>query len=523
MFKLVVVGGKLRGKEYTLNEGDNVLGRDSDVDVPFFVEGVSKKHISLNVNNEHLTLTDLGSSNGTFVNGKLVKRIALKPGDKIGLPNSILQVVYLIEKKIVVKKKAAPQVVMKEETLEELLDGKDPPTQLLPKVFWMFRYKILKPLYTVNMEYEWRVLLGVLTAIFAIITITLTIFPVLQDSKKILVTEISIRGAHYADLVSKFNVQALANKNWDAVDTRFLEDNVNGIASYELFDLDGRIIRPLSKLNEYTNDAFSVQSREWASKKSQNEIFQKFLDDGEIGIGKKIFAYNPRTGLSEIIGVLAIRFAPKTLAIEASNSSKAYLESLITSFLVGIIFYGAVYFMTLRPLEELKFQLEDALRGKRKIVDSKILFEELNGVKSSINTSLQRIRELSNVEEEIDPNDVESDQSYVNTMLEFMLGAANGAMVLNSEKNLIKINSQAEDLCGIRQSSSVGMNIMDITREKGFAATIIELCDMSANNGGTSQQGRYELMGKEYSLYVNSLIGKDNFAKAFYVSFLIEN
>lgn len=521
MYKLVVVGGKLRGQEIVLKSGENILGRDPSVDIPIQVDGVSKKHVSLTVTDDVLYLQDLGSSNGTFVNGKIAKRATLKAGDKIGLPNAVLQVVYLIEKKVVVKKKVSSSS-MKEDSIDELLAGGTPPDSLLPKIFWFFRYKVMAPVYVINQEYEWRVLFGILTAIFAIITITLTIFPVLQASKKILVSEISSRGAHYADIVSKLNVQALSNRNWDAIDTRFLEDSGNGIASYELFDLDGRIIRPLSKLNEYTSDSFSVMAREWAVRKAPNDIFQKFLDNGEIGIGKKISAYNPKTGQSEVVGVLAIHFAPKSLAVEASNSSKAYLESLVTSFLVAIIFYGAVYYLTLRPLEELKYQVEEGLRGKRRNVDSKLLFEELGPVRASINTSLQRIRELSNQDQDVDPDEVESDESYTNTLMEFMMGAHGGVMVLNSQKNLVKINTQAEDICGIRQSTSTGMNILDITREKGFAATLIELCDQSASNQGTCQQGRYELQGKEYSIYINSLIGKDGFAKAFYITFVLD-
>jgi hypothetical protein len=40
---------------------------------------------------------------------------------------------------------------------------------------------------------------------------------------------------------------------------------------------------------------------------------------------------------------------------------------------------------------------------------------------------------------------------------------------------------------------------------------------------GTSQNGHYELQGKQYKIYVNSLIGKDGFAKAFYVAFVLDN
>lgn len=173
-------------------------------------------------------------------------------------------------------------------------------------------------------------------------------------------------------------------------------------------------------------------------------------------------------------------------------------------------------------MEEIRFQVEEALRGRRRSVDSKLLFEELNPVRNSINTSLQRIRELQRDESDIDPNDIESDGAYVNTLLEFMRGAQGPVIVLNSSKNLVNINTQAEDICGIRQSMAEGMNILDITKERGFAATLIELCDNSANNSGTAQQGHYELQGKQFNIFVTSLLGKDGFAKGFYISFVLD-
>jgi pSer/pThr/pTyr-binding forkhead associated (FHA) protein len=521
MYKLVVVGGKLRGQEFALKSGDNILGRDSSCDVHFQAEGVSKKHLTITVTEDLLYIQDMGSANGTFLNGKIIKRTTIKGGDKIGLPNAVLQLVHVQEKKVIIKKKIANQKE-KEESIEDLLGGGPPPDNMVEKIFWLFKNKIMPIFHGVNQEYEWRILVAVLTAAFALITITLTIFPVLQDSKEILLSEIANRGAHYAEEIGRINATALEQKNLERIDTTFL-DSEEGVVSYELFDLEGRIVRPTSRLNEYTNDPFSVQTGIWAKKNRDSRTVKKqLLENGEIGIGKKILSYNSKTGTQEAVGVIAIHFAPRTLAVEASKSSKLYMESLVTSFLVGIIFFGIIYYLTLRPIEEIRYQVEEALRGKRRSVDSKLLFEELGPVRNAINTSLQRIRELQRDESDVDPNDIESDASYVNTLVEFMQGAQGPIIVLNSNKNLVKLNTQAEDVCGIRLSMAEGMNILDITKERGFAATLIELCDNSANNGGTSQQGHYELQGKQYTLYVTSLMGKDGFAKGFYISFVLD-
>ena len=63
MYKLVVVGGKLRGEEYILEPGDNILGREDGNTVIIPLEGISKKHFSITVTNDMAYLKDLGSSN----------------------------------------------------------------------------------------------------------------------------------------------------------------------------------------------------------------------------------------------------------------------------------------------------------------------------------------------------------------------------------------------------------------------------------------------------------------------------
>ena len=75
-------------------------------------------------------------------------------------------------------------------------------------------------------------------------------------------------------------------------------------------------------------------------------------------------------------------------------------------------------------------------------------------------------------------------------------------------------------MTGSREASSQGASLLDVSREQGFAATVIELCDNSANNMGTFQTSEYELQGHEYNVNVTCLMGRDGFAKAFYVTFV---
>lgn len=514
MYKLVVVAGKLRGKEFPLEEGSVVIGRGSEADIQVDAQGVSKKHFRVTTTESSCYIEDLGSSNGTFLNEKLIQGASVKSGDKITLPNVIFQVVFVKEKAVYVENQTAQE----EPEEEDFKTGGVAPKPLPSKLIWLFKYRFMNFLHGMNEEYEWRHLLAILLSLFCIAAISLTIFPVLDQSKTILLKEVAKRASSYARRIADTNKKALQQRQIEKLDTLFLKDE-DGVQDFRLMDMEGRIVSPFDLRNEYVQDPFYVQSLNWgrSSARQNGDTLKKLLDQDKIGVAKIIYAFNPKKATEEAVGIVAIRFEPSSLREESSKSQKAYLEALVTTALVGIFFYGIIYFLTIRPLEEVHFQVEEALRGRRKSLESSYLFQEMNSLINTINSMLQRIRELNN-EEDDEFAEIESDENYVRTLYEFMQGAGVAVIVLDSEKNLSHINNLAEDLCGIRESASQGLNLLDVTREKGFAATIIELADNSANNLGSFQQGEYDIGGAPHYVNVTSLLGKDGFAKAFYVT-----
>jgi hypothetical protein len=46
------------------------------------------------------------------------------------------------------------------------------------------------------------------------------------------------------------------------------------------------------------------------------------------------------------------------------------------------------------------------------------------------------------------------------------------------------------------------------------------LCDKSANNEGCNQKESYQIGGKDYAINITALVGKDKFAKGFYITFV---
>jgi DNA-binding winged helix-turn-helix (wHTH) protein len=59
-------------RRYPLKEGENVLGRAKDCEVPLELDSISRHHAVITVDGNRITLRDLRSKNGTFVAGRRV-------------------------------------------------------------------------------------------------------------------------------------------------------------------------------------------------------------------------------------------------------------------------------------------------------------------------------------------------------------------------------------------------------------------------------------------------------------------
>ena len=93
-YLLRFISGKYQGGEFPL-AGDRaiVVGRSSDLDMVLVEDMVSRKHARIAVQSDGVWIEDLGSTNGTFVNGEKVNRSRLKEGDRILIGTSILKLV----------------------------------------------------------------------------------------------------------------------------------------------------------------------------------------------------------------------------------------------------------------------------------------------------------------------------------------------------------------------------------------------------------------------------------------------
>ena len=83
-FMLRGVSGTTFGKTFAVTD-NAVIGRQPDCDIAVPAEEISRQHARLKVTTEGVHVEDMGSANGTFINGKRVQAGLLKPGEELRL------------------------------------------------------------------------------------------------------------------------------------------------------------------------------------------------------------------------------------------------------------------------------------------------------------------------------------------------------------------------------------------------------------------------------------------------------
>ena len=126
--RLKVVQGKPRGHCLSFPAGEFMFGRGPECDVRPNSDLVSRQHCLLKVTEEVAMIRDLGSRNGTLVNGKLVTaEQALGHGDTLQVGPLVLEVLLKPEPDVAAETAEVNQADTASEQSDDGADTRDEP------------------------------------------------------------------------------------------------------------------------------------------------------------------------------------------------------------------------------------------------------------------------------------------------------------------------------------------------------------------------------------------------------------
>jgi predicted component of type VI protein secretion system len=89
-FQFVMRSGPTPGKVYLLEDAEATVGRDNSNTIAINDAEISRKHAKLELRGMSYVIQDLGSTNGTFINGARISGIqVLNPGDTVSFGENI--------------------------------------------------------------------------------------------------------------------------------------------------------------------------------------------------------------------------------------------------------------------------------------------------------------------------------------------------------------------------------------------------------------------------------------------------
>src|SRR5919108_2236529 len=97
--RLVAIAGALRDQSFPLSEEDVSIGREPSIQISIRDSSLSRRHCLIHKDGMRFTVRDLGSYNGTLVNGVPVQEHDLEEGDRISVGSSLFA--FLVSDKAV--------------------------------------------------------------------------------------------------------------------------------------------------------------------------------------------------------------------------------------------------------------------------------------------------------------------------------------------------------------------------------------------------------------------------------------
>lgn len=506
MYKLTVVGGPAKGESYTLRDsGETSIGRVEGNDVVLHSSKVSKKHCVLVVSNKDVQVKDVGSSNGTFVNGTLAKLKLIKPGDRVSVGEYVFELVKVEPPKPktslpanVVPIRGVPVAAVGEANAFDAPKNDAPPQDPLEKAKYYFDKHIINFVYNLNETYEWRALTIGMIAILTAAASLLSAYPILERVSDKLTNEAAGRALLLARQMVDRNAPFIFEHQETKVDVQYVERE-RGVLSAYVIDMDGRILAPGRKLNQNISEpdegAFANSARNQFLKSEQAEQRVGYFGD-KVGVAVPLRVFSSASGKNVIVAVSLVYFDKSSVVIDPGTEMLIYIEALIFAAIIGSVVFVSFYRLTLRPIADLNRQIDQVLKGNAQVVEKKYKMEELNPLIDVVNSALQRATAAG--PGAMAPNASDEAIELLKFAGGFMRGS--GLMVFSGEKKIVYWGPFIEEITGIRAEGALGQDVGAVARDSAFAAFVEDLFARVTFAGSEPVTEDFEFSGTSYRL-----------------------
>ncbi len=537
MWAIRFLNGKLAGQELPLQDGKYILGRAEECQIVIPEAGVSKKHAELEVDEHGVSIVDLQSSNGIFINGVQIQESEIQPKDKVSL--------YRVTFDIVRASKSAMVSLNQQQMMGQNYAQQAPVAGMPPAMYpgsgndgqsaipgdqagampadgniegksagastgpltlknWFSNYintVVLPGIYKLPEWLELKWVIACFLIVFVLIVTSLSSVPLIQILNSSVEQASMDHAESIATTLAQMNKEAVKDKMYTAtnVDYAFRRPGVK--KAFIILAKDGRIVAPADRVHTYSKLSFINKGR-----KQEKTTVEK-IDSQTVGAMVPIIFYNSKTNMHTAYAYSAVVYDIGSLAFNNKRTLSLLVQTFFIAFVLGVLLFFFLYKMIEYPIVVINRQLNLALRDDTIDVRTSYDFPALQNLVSNINSALSRLSSVSQEEQSALSN--YDRMTEMNQMVE-MIGYP--TLGINMEARRVEaVSAHFEDDTGVSEERILNCSVEDID-DQALKLNIIGLLEKIQQHPSEIASDSLEFSGVEFHLIAKGIYGKDGVA-----------
>lgn len=517
MWSIRFFNGKLKGQKIPLKEGDYIIGRSEECQIVLAEYGISKKHAKLEIHQNEIFISDLQSSNGTYINGVQIQDEKIKIKDKISLYNITFDI---IQEGLVPSAYSPPQqqqedgggrgYLSPQQTAHHGHSDNPPQVVKLTLKNWFYNYldKVVLPgIYKLPVWLEFKWVIACFLIFFVVMMTALSAIPLIRILNSSVAQESMNHAESIATTLANINKAAIKDGLYTATSVDYAIRRPGVKKAFIIKASNGKIISPAERAHSYIKLPFAHSGR----KKESTSVKQ--LNSSTVAAMVPIQFYNIKTNLNRSEAYAVVLYDTGTLSFGNKRTISLLVQTCFIAMLLGILMFFFLYKMIEFPIISLNKQLNLALTDNSISVQTNYQFTALNQLTSNINSALSRIIETQEENQNLGDYDRVTEMNHLIEMIAYP------TLGINMENMKIEaISPHFEEDVGVSAERILNTSISDI-EDQALKQNLNNLIEKVQQHSHEIALDSLAFSGIEFNLSAKGVYGKESLAYTL-ISFL---
>jgi pSer/pThr/pTyr-binding forkhead associated (FHA) protein len=492
-------------------DGSYKIGRAKECDICIKSARVSKQHALLVVKGNKAAIVDVGSSNGIFVNGVLVRKQRLETNDVADIGDYQIRVGRSGPSR---RQEPNTSGIGIEGNLATNLDmqaapGAAPAVELTPqeKLAIVMEEKVFQPFFNLLKVYDWRWILGCTLLITMILSVVFSVVPIVDWGKGITTKEALQRAHSVLTQVVRENYRVLTKTNdFTRLTVEAAEKAEGMLLTYIVDTRTGNILAPAKYYNNSIKDesgGSDIYAQLAIKRVLEGKDEQVTVDKGKDTyiVAQPIPFYDSESQANTEEKSLPVPAVIALAYFKVPDSINSTFEPLSIACLISVLLSLSAFLliskMVAYPVVQINEQLDSALKGDNIPITCDWRFPELQALATVVNFTVSKMKQATGGGMGLQAaEDIEAaDESYVQAIQGVDFGSSDALLVLDKDKKVRYVGRALEELIGMRSQYAIGQNISDACRDQSFAGTAIDMAESVIKTLGENQNAQLEVNG----------------------------